>query len=447
MTAVFSIPWLELAVLAPLVFAAAVGFVRNPVYATRWAAVGCGVAFVAAVVAWVGQFTGTSNGTGPVFRVDELSAPLVPVLALLHLLTAASTTKRKAATFGAARFLISHSLRLAAFACLTPGVLVGLLIACTVPPYLDLRAHGRPTRAYVLHMGAFTALLTAGWALSASGVPALGSVLLLAAALIRGGILPAHVWIPDLFANGSLTSALLSTTPLVGVYAAVRLAVPDAPSGILTAVTALSLLTALYSAGMAVVQTEVRRFVAHLFISFASLVLVGLEVHTPESTTGALALWFSLMPAATCLGLVVRATEDRYGALSLTTYHGLADRSPVLATGFLLSGLACVGFPGMLGFVAGELMIDGTLRANPWVGVVVILVSALNGIAVLRAYGLLFAGRRTADALEMPVSRPERVAILVLVGILLCGGLYPQPLLASRARAAAATFPAVVRPE
>ena len=33
-----------------------------------------------------------------------------------------------------------------------------------------------------------------------------GAVCYVLAALVRGGVLPAHVWIPDLFANGSLGS-------------------------------------------------------------------------------------------------------------------------------------------------------------------------------------------------------------------------------------------------
>ena len=52
----------------------------------------------------------------------------------------------------------------------------------------------------------------------------------------------------------------------------------------------VSLATAAYAAGMAVVQREARRFFAYLFLSHASLILVGLELHTTVSLTGALAL-------------------------------------------------------------------------------------------------------------------------------------------------------------
>lgn len=436
------LPWLEIAVAVPLLLAVPAALVRSKVAGVRWASLGCGLAVLASAVAWAAQHWLGGQGSGPLFRVDELSAPLLPVVALLHLLTAATTSRSKAERFDPARFLLALALRLAAFSTLDPNLLVPLLVACVVPPYFDLRSRGKPTRVYAVHMAGFAVLLLAGWGLTAAGMKEAGAVLFVLAALVRGGVLPAHVWVPDLFANGSLSSALLSVGPLVGVYAAVRLAVPNAPEWVLPVVTVLSLVTAVYSAGLAVVQTDVRRFVAHLFVSFASLVFVGLEVHTAESSTGALALWFSLLLSATGLGLVVRATEDRFGRLSLATHHGLYERSPLLAVGFLVCGLACVGFPGTVGFVSAELLIDGTLHANPWVGVAVIAVGGLNGIAVLRAFWLLFTGRRAASAAALPLSRSERLTVVGLCVVLVAAGLYPQPELDSRVKAVDAMFPA-----
>ncbi len=437
------LPWLEIAVGLPLLLAVPAALAKSRMAGVWWATAGCGLSVLATAIAWAVQHWAGGRGSGPLLRVDELSAPLLPVVALLHLLTAATTSRQKAERFAPARFLLSLGMRLAVFAAMQTWLLVPLLVAAVVPPFFDLRVRGKPTRVYVIHMAAFTLLLLLGWGLSAAGMKEAGAVLFVLAALVRGGVLPAHVWVPDLFANGSLNSALLSVGPLVGVYAAVRLAMPDAPAWVLPLVTVLSLVTAVYSAGLAVVQTEVRRFIAHLFVSFASLVFVGLEVHTTESSTGALALWFSLMLSATGLGLVVRAVEDRYGRLPLNAHHGLYERSPLLAVGFLVCGLACVGFPGTVGFVSAELLVDGTLHANPWVGVSVIAVSALNGIAVLRAFWLLFTGRRApAGAAELPLSRPERLAVIGLCVLLVAGGLYPQPELDSRIKAVDVLFPA-----
>jgi NADH-quinone oxidoreductase subunit M len=71
---------------------------------------------------------------------------------------------------------------------------------------------------------------------------------------------------------------------LSGVYAAIRLVLPIAPDWVLRSIGVVSLFTAVYASGMAVIQRDERRFFAHLFLSYASLVLVGLELHTELST-------------------------------------------------------------------------------------------------------------------------------------------------------------------
>jgi NADH-quinone oxidoreductase subunit M len=137
-------------------------------------------------------------------------------------------------------------------------------------------------------------------------------------------------------------------------------------------------------------------------------------------------------------GLTLRALEARYGRLSLTDFRGLYDQSPALAICFALTGLASIGFPGTLGFVATELLVDGAVEANLTVGLAVVLATLLNGVAVVRAYFLLFTGARHASAVALTIGPRERVAVLTLAALILGGGLVPQPGIASRHRAAEA---------
>jgi len=371
-----------------------------------------------------------------VFTVDALSATLVPILALIHLLTAISTSRTKMSRFSFSWLLICQAIRMATFAC--DGWDLGILLVVGVlPPYLELRWRGRPTGVYVFHMLLFVALLLSG--LAAGGEIAV--VLLMGAVLVRNGTVPVHVWVTDLFENGSFGGALLYSTPITAMYAALRLVLPLQPSDwILVAIGSASLVTAVYAAGMAIVQTDARRFFAFLFLSHASLVLVGLELHTAISLTGALALWGSVMLSMTGFGLTLRALEGRFGRLSLAEFRGLYASSPALAVSFLLTGLASVGFPGMSGFVAAELLVDGAMGANPFVGLVVVVASALNGVAVMRAYFYLFTGVRYTSGVELGITAGERVAVLTLTALILAGGFYPQAYITSRHHAAQAAL-------
>jgi NADH-quinone oxidoreductase subunit M len=297
----------------------------------------------------------------------------------------------------------------------------------------------------LFHMGAFVALLALGW-LCATNVPEWGGVasaLLLGAVLVRSGTVPFHLWVADLCENGTFGNSLLYITPLAGAYLAARLVLPSAPDWILSGLGVVSLVTAVYAAGMATVQTDARRFFAYLFLSHASLILVGMESvgmgsHAPIGLSGALSLWMSVVLSLGGLGLTLRALEARLGRLSLTEYRGLYEHSPALAVCFLLTGLASVGFPGTMGFVAAEMLLTGVVEASPVMGVVLIFAAALNGIAILRAYLLLFTGRRHTSAVSLAITSRERFAVLALAALILLGGILPQANVESRFKAAEA---------
>src|SRR6185437_15710446 len=84
----------------------------------------------------------------------------------------------------------------------------------------------------------------------------MAAALLLAAVLIRCGVVPAHCWITDWFEHASFGIALLYVIPLSGVYAAIRLVLPIAPGWILHGLGLMSLVTAFYAASMALIQQE-----------------------------------------------------------------------------------------------------------------------------------------------------------------------------------------------
>jgi NADH-quinone oxidoreductase subunit M len=102
----------------------------------------------------------------------------------------------------------------------------------------------------------------------------------------------------------------------------------------------------------------------------------------------------------------------------------------------MITGLASVGFPGTFGFIGTEMLIDGTIGVFPTVGVAVVIVSALNGIAVVHAYFRLFTGTHHASHVSLGIGARERYAVVTLTALIIIGGLVPQYNVASRHRAA-----------
>lgn len=449
------LPWLELCVLVPLLGALIVGRFREPTEARLYGLVFSVATFVLAAGAFVDfismraseaedRFHLMTRLTGQeLFRLDEISAPLLPLGALLFLLTTVATVRSKARRFSFFWTLLSEALLMATFSCKQPWLLIMFLSLATLPPYFEMRTRGRATGMYLFYMTLFVVFMVLGWGVvvaegqQAQQVHTLYAIVpLLAAILIRSGIFPFHSWIPDFFDKSSFGSAILFVTPLTGLYAAVRLVLPIAPDWIMQSMGLMSLFTAVYAGGMALVQTEGRRLFSYLFMSHAAVILVGLEMATVQGLTGALCTWISVSLSLTGFGLAMRAVEARRGRLQLTTYQGLYEQMPLLAVCFLLTGLASVGFPGTMGYVGAELLIDGAVATYPFVGIAVVVSAAMCGIAVVHVYFMLFTGARHISSISLRMGRREKLALLTLVVLLFAGGVVPQLNIASRHHAA-----------
>jgi NADH-quinone oxidoreductase subunit M len=197
----------------------------------------------------------------------------------------------------------------------------------------------------------------------------------------------------------------------------------------------LALGTAVYGAALALVQTSARRACGYLFMSQSALVMAGLDCTSVTALAGGLLVWLSAGLAFAGLARCVLVLEARRGRLDLTTYHGGYERMPVLAISFLAMGLACTGFPGTLGFVGQELLVDGAVDMFPVMGFAVVLASALTGLAVLRMYFSLFCGRPEALAhpsLRLGLQPREAWTFVALVTALIGLGIAPRPLVDSR---------------
>lgn len=337
--------------------------------------------------------------------------------------------------------LVSEAILLATLSCRESWVIISLLSAATIPPWLELRSRGHSTRVFTVHMVVFMGLLVVGQLIldqapAHASLSLIAGALLTVAALLRSGIVPLHCWMTDLFEKATFGTAVLFVTPMTGAYAVMRLVLPIAPDWALRSIAIVSLITAVYAGGMALVQHDARRFFCYLFLSHSSLVLVGLELVTPIGLTGALCVWLSVGLSLAGFGLTLRSIESRIGRISMVKYHGLYEHTPTLAALFLLTGLASIGFPGTVGFIGTELLVEGAVAVYPWVGMAVVVAAALNGIAVLQAYFRVFTGTQHTASVSLRARPSERLAVMVLTLLILGGGLFPQPGVSSRYHAA-----------
>lgn len=371
-------------------------------------------------------------------RVDELSSLLIPFAAVLWTLTVSVTPVGALDRAGLGRTAVATLLTTACFLTVSPYVLVlvwfgstGVLLGGMQGPE---QRHAR--RVASVYLGVSSLCLAAGVILNARFAPSesLGTWLIVLAALIRKGIFPFHAWVPEVFERGRLGPAVLFSAPQIGTYVALVLVVPAATDRMLETIVVLALLTAVYGALLALAQSDARRVCGYLFVSQSALVMAGLGTASGEALTGALVLWLSSGLAFAGLCRCTLVLEARRGRLDLRTYHGGYEHMPILAASFLLMGLACSGFPGTLGFIGEELLVDGAIEMFPVLGYGVVLAGVLTGLGILRMYFSLFCGSRDTSP-RMAILAREAWAFSLLTALLVIAGIAPNPILTSREKA------------
>jgi len=387
---------------------------------------------------------GWITGRAPLIRIDALSAVLLPFAAGLWLLTVAVTPRAALDRLGLRRTALATVFTLTSF--LTESAIVLLLLSVasvwTFVSALSDPAHRRQRRIVGAYLGGSTLMLGVGVVLlliaptvQHTRLQTVGLWVIAIAALMRKGIVPFHAWVPEVFDHGPLGPTILFNAPQVGAYMTVILIVPRASPELLRLIAMLALGTAVYGAALALVQTSARRACGYLFMSQSALVMAGLDCTSASALSGGLLVWLSAGLAFAGLARAVLVLEARRGRLNLTTYHGGYERMSVLAVSFLAMGLACTGFPGTLGFVGQELLVNGAIDAFPVMGFAIVVASALTGLAVLRMYFCLFCGRRDVHrhvGVQVGLTRREAWTFVALVSVLVGFGIAPRPLVDSR---------------
>jgi NADH-quinone oxidoreductase subunit M len=397
---------------------------------------------------------GDHLGGGRVVCIDGITAVLLPYVALVEMAILLVAPRRALEPAAVARLLFGAAATFALFLTSHPLVLIGLWCATALPTWVSVRSTPggmAAARVFAIAMSASIFCMAVGtlllivdppWATAAGWMGTTGGWLVAVAVMIRKGIFPFHSWYPAIFSGAAMSTALAATMPQVASYTAVRLLIGhvDHPEGVaaeLVVLSQMALVTATYGAALALVQRDLRSLIGMLAMSQSAMVLAGLAGTLPMELNGAFCVWVSSGLALTGIGLVSWALESRAGPIRLDTPQGRFWDAPALAAFFLLFGLAGIGLPGTLSFVADDLIVSGSLDEQLHAGMLVILATVLSGIAMMRGWFHVFGGPGDPDGTRHAILSRERVALTALLAALFVLGLWPDPLVRALDRATA----------
>jgi len=269
---------------------------------------------------------------------------------------------------------------------------------------------------------------------------------------ILAGMWPLHTWAPTghVAAPTAASMLLAGVVMKLGAYGCLRVAMTLFPLGLgpwsfhvlglgswRDVFALLAIIGIVYGALVALVQKDFKFVIGYSSVSHMGFILLGLMTLNQIGISGAVMQMFSHGILAGLLFAVVgrmiyARTHTR--ELSVLGPMNLNKVIPFAAVTFVLAGMASMGLPGFSGFVAELMILIGVWHAYPLLAIFVGLGILIGVVYIWRAMQKAFfseapTGPPPPHEPLLPISFPERLGAIILIGASVLVGIYPQMLL------------------
>ena len=271
-----------------------------------------------------------------------------------------------------------------------------------------------------------------------------GLVFIVAGLAFKLGVVPFHMWVPDVYhGSPSIATLLISGAPKLAAFAMmIRLLVDGLyPKAFDWQQMLMVLAVASLAIGnlTAIAQTNFKRMLAYSTISQMGFMLLGMMSgviagdHANATAAYSSAMFYSVTYVLTTLGtfgVIMVLSRKGIEVEEIADLKGLNKRSPWLALVMLLLMFSLAGIPPMVGFAAKLAVLKALLATgHVWLTVYAVMFSLVGAFYYIRIVKAMYF-EAPADEAEVAMAGSARAA-LGLNGLLVIGlGLLPAPLMA-----------------
>jgi NADH-quinone oxidoreductase subunit M len=262
---------------------------------------------------------------------------------------------------------------------------------------------------------------------------------------VLGGIFPVHNWSPDGHVAAPTAVSMFHAGVLMklGAFAALRVGIMLMPEGVkfwAPLILGLATVNVVYGALIAMVQTDFKYVIGFSSVSHMGLVMLGFATLNRQGLTGAGLQMFSHGVMTALFFAVVGMVYDRAHTREIPKLGGFSKVMPLVAVAFIVGGLVSMGMPGLSGFIAEFPIFMGLWQRQPVVALIAALGIVITAAYIMRAVRRVFFGEIPEEFRGHipPINLGDKVALIVLSGLLILVGVYPAvmaPLVESGAEA------------
>ena len=270
---------------------------------------------------------------------------------------------------------------------------------------------------------------------------ALGLIFIAAGVAFKLGVVPFHMWVPDVYSGAPTAVTLILAT--AAKLAAFALAYRLFGTGLTPAYEDWSIILAVIATLsivlgnlIAVAQTNIKRMLAYSAIANMGFLLLGFVGGGKDGY--AAALFYAVAYAITGLvsfGILVLLSGRGVEIENIDDLKGLNARSPWYAFLMLLAMFSLAGIPPTIGFWAKLSVIETIVGAGyTWIAVIAVLASLVGAFYYLRVIRVMYFAESDDGAIALP-SRGETVLISANALAILLLGAFPSLLFSLCAKA------------
>jgi NADH-quinone oxidoreductase subunit N len=264
-----------------------------------------------------------------------------------------------------------------------------------------------------------------------------GLGLLVVGLLFKGSVGPFHTWTPDVYQGAptpvtAFMGACTKVAAFGGILRVLTVAFESTSWEWRSVLWGVAIVSMFVGAILGLTQTDVKRMIAYSSVAHAGFLLVGAIALTGKGLSGTLfylvAYGFTTIAAFGVVSLVRTADGE---ASHLSSWAGLAKRSPLVAGVFTFLLLALAGIPLTSGFV-GKFVVFSAAMADGMAPLVVValIASTVAAFFYLRVIVLMYFSEPAADGPTVSVPGPFTAAAITLgVLVTLVLGVWPAVVL------------------
>ena len=262
-----------------------------------------------------------------------------------------------------------------------------------------------------------------------------GLVFVVSGIAFKLGVVPYHMWVPDVY-HGAPTpvTLLIGTAPKLAAFAFTLRVLAGALKGLEFDWQGMLIVLSLLSMGLgnliAIAQANIKRMLAYSTIANMGFMLMGFLAADLNGYSAAMFYVVAyVLTSLASFGVVLLLSREGFEADRLDDFKGLKQRSPWWAFVMLIVMFSLAGVPPTLGFYAKFAVIEAAVNQGfVWLAVAAVLTSVVGAFYYLRVVKLMYFDDPVDTS---PIVAPgDARALLSANGIaLLVFGILPQYLM------------------